>query len=28
MGDNGTPFPVKKNEKSIGFPTVRLEISF
>jgi hypothetical protein len=28
MSDNGQPFPVKKNEKSIGFPTVRLEISF
>jgi hypothetical protein len=28
MGDDGRPFPVKKNEKSIGFPTVRLEITF
>ena len=28
LGDNGKPFPVKKNEKSIGFPTVRLEINF
>jgi len=28
MGDDGRPFPVKKNEKSIGFPTVRLEIRF
>ena len=28
LGDDGRPFSVKKNEKSIGFPTVRLEISF
>lgn len=28
MGDDGRPFSVKKNEKSIGFPTVRLEINF
>ena len=28
MGDDGKPFPVKKNEKSIGFPTVRLELNF
>jgi hypothetical protein len=28
LGDDGKPFPVKKNEKSIGFPTVRLELAF
>jgi hypothetical protein len=28
MGDDGKPFPVKKNEKSIGFPAVRLELAF
>jgi hypothetical protein len=28
LGDDGRPFAVKKNEKSIGFPTVRLEITF
>jgi hypothetical protein len=28
LGDDGKPFPVKKNEKSIGFPTVRLELNF
>jgi hypothetical protein len=28
LGDDGRPFPVKKNEKSIGFPTVRLELAF
>jgi len=28
LGDDGKPFSVKKNEKSIGFPTVRLEINF
>ena len=28
LGDDGRPFPVKKNEKSIGFPAVRLELAF
>lgn len=28
LGDSGRPFPVKKDEHSLGVPTVRLEIQF
>lgn len=28
LGDNGKPFPVKKDELSLGLPTVRVEITF
>jgi hypothetical protein len=28
LSDHGVPFPVTLNERSMGWPTVRLEISF
>jgi len=28
LGDDGTPIPVKQEERSLGFPTLRIEISF
>jgi len=28
LGDNGIPFRLKHNEKSLGFPTVRIDINF
>jgi hypothetical protein len=28
LSDNGHPVRVKDNERSLGFPTVRLEIEF